>query len=234
LLTGFTLPKTPLDQVLGEVKGTREELRGLTQRAAEIASQVRTALRLISTEINDCPRLFTLEPTRANTWRPARVFQEFYRLTLWCEQPGQQHPWEPATYEVRAGKEWLSDIAPYAQVVSGLLRLAIPIAGAVAGVVLPEQSLHRVERQVELVKAVAERLPCRVEVEQLPLDIEGTQGMTRAQNAGLRALRMLLLEIDKPRAFGGLRRFVTIAGDIIWVCPEHHYEYDPGLPTLPS
>jgi hypothetical protein len=46
-------------------------------------------------------------------------------------------------------------------------------------------------------------------------------------------LRQLLLELDRPRAFGGMRRVVTPSGDVLWVCPEHYREYDPGLPVLP-
>jgi hypothetical protein len=56
--------------------------------------------------------------------------------------------------------------------------------------------------------------------------------LTRAEGAALRTLRTLLLEEDKGRNFGDLRRQRTSDGTFVWVCPEHYPEYDPGLPKL--
>ncbi|MDP6588072.1 MAG: hypothetical protein QF449_15030 [Alphaproteobacteria bacterium] len=57
--------------------------------------------------------------------------------------------------------------------------------------------------------------------------------LNAAQGAGLRALRHLLLGIDKEQKFGGMRRVLTESGDWRWVCPEHYPIYDAGLPKLP-
>jgi internalin A len=57
--------------------------------------------------------------------------------------------------------------------------------------------------------------------------------LTLAEGAALRALRVMLFQLDKSRAFGGLRRVQAPSGDFVWVCAEHYPDYDPGLPALP-
>jgi internalin A len=57
--------------------------------------------------------------------------------------------------------------------------------------------------------------------------------LTLAEGAGLRALRSIVFEQDPHRAFGGMRRVQAPSGDLMWVCPEHYPEYDPGLPVIP-
>ena len=67
----------------------------------------------------------------------ALIHQDHYRLTLWCEHPGYEHPWEPAAYNLDPPKEWLTQIAPYAVLVFRTLQLIVPLAGAVAIAALP-------------------------------------------------------------------------------------------------
>jgi len=47
------------------------------------------------------------------------------------------------------------------------------------------------------------------------------------------AVRQIIFEIDPLHAFGGMRRVQAPSGELLWVCPIHYREYDPGLPTLP-
>jgi internalin A len=77
---------------------------------------------------------------------------------------------------------------------------------------------------------VAEQLPDKAPAQ---VDIEpASHRLTPAQGAGLRAYRYLLFESDPARTFGSLQRIVTPSGDVLWVCPHHHREYEPGLPKL--
>ncbi|MCP5114189.1 MAG: hypothetical protein GY953_25440, partial [bacterium] len=62
----------------------------------------------------------------------------------------------------------------------------------------------------------------------------GGGGVTRTQGAAFRELFSLLHGIDKSHRWGGMRRFLTPQGDYLWICPEHHRVYDPGLPVLPD
>ncbi len=126
--------------------------------------------------------------------------------------------------------------------VSRLLHAAIPIGSAALGAVLPERELKRVREELELMKALAERLPAHGHDGLLPIErvlpmldpednpIQGIEG------AGLRALRSVLVELDQAMLFGDLRRVVAPSGEYLWVCPrpEHRRVYDPGLPALPA
>jgi hypothetical protein len=63
---------------------------------------------------------------------------------------------------------------------------------------------------------------------------EGGSGkLTAAEGQALRALRQLIFACDPVHAFGDMRRVQAPAGDLLWVCPVHYREYDPGLPMLP-
>jgi hypothetical protein len=55
-----------------------------------------------------------------------------------------------------------------------------------------------------------------------------------AEGQALRSFRTLLLRNDPGRSFGGLRRVQAPAGEFLWVCTQHHPEYDPGLPDIPT
>ena len=73
--------------------------------------------QIVGTEVTDCPRLFTLERARLTGISRALIHQDHFKLTLWCEHPGYEHPWEPAAYNLDPPKEWLTQIAPYAVLV---------------------------------------------------------------------------------------------------------------------
>jgi hypothetical protein len=47
-------------------------------------------------------------------WAASQLHQEHYRLTLWCEHPGHEYPWDAATYNLSPPKEWFARIAPHA------------------------------------------------------------------------------------------------------------------------
>jgi len=117
--------------------------------------------------------------------------------------------------------------------ISRTLRLIIPIAGAVAGVVWSERELQGIQHEIELTKTLAEKL-LPEDNDTYKSDINNGKGLTHAQGEGLRALRALLLKNDPARRFGGLRRVRTPSGDLLWICRRHHPEYDPGLPSLPK
>ena len=103
---------------------------------------MRQVLKAISSEVNDCPRLFTLTPQQATGLERVKVHQNRYQLVLWCEHPGHWHPWSAATYHLDQPKDWLMRISPVtATLVLELLKLVVPIAGAVAGVMMTEDQL---------------------------------------------------------------------------------------------
>lgn len=234
LLTGFAVPSTSLqpqlDRLQDRLSEVNESVHRLEAHAAETADWLRRILKATSIEITDCPRIFTLTLEQSEGLRRMRFWEEACRLTLWCEHPGQWHPWKPATYRFQLAEEWWRDVSQYAALIFKGLQLVIPLAGAVTGVV-NEELLKRFEPEMELMKTLVGLLPDKPAE---PLGRERLSRLSSAEGAGLRALRELLFRQDPNRAFGDLRRVQAPAGDFLWVCAQHYPEYDPGLPTLPA
>ena len=234
LLTGFAAPEAPLqrelEQVFERLSEIREDVGAVRTATAETAIGLRMVLRAVNQEVTDCPRLFVLGQERRKGGRLLKRWEDLSTLVLWCEHPDHEHPWPAASYEIRSSPEWLRQIAPYAALVVKTLQLAAPVAGAVVGVLLPDDKERKA--QVDLMKALVQTLPLAETSDSMHVETPGA--LTRAEGAGLRALRETLLSLDESRAFGGLRRRQTPSGDFVWVCPAHDAEYDPGLPSLPG
>jgi len=243
LLTGFAITSTPLQPDVERLHDELEHVRigvgyiaGGVERmeryAAETADSMRRILRIVATEIIDCPRLFTISSDR-RARRLLKPHYEEYRLVLWCEHLGHWHPWPSASYTFQRPKAWLVTIGPYATLIINILKLVVPIAGSVAGIVLNEHQLKLAQQELKFMRTLVEELPNKTIGGHDGPIIEDTSGqLTLAEGQALRAVRMLLFELDRARAFGGLRRFQAPSGDLVWVCPHHSAEYDPGLPTI--
>jgi internalin A len=188
-------------------------------------------IKIVSVEVTDCPRVFTLAPpVRTSFLDKFRIATDPVTLTLWCEHPGEWHPWHDASYELRQERDWMVQAAPYLSFVLKALRLVVPVASAVAGVILPKPDIEELGAEIELMKLVVEKLP-RISVKP-GREEEASTDLTSAEGAGLRAFRALLFRYDESRYFGDLRRAQAASGEYLWVCPKHHQEYDPGLPVL--
>jgi len=236
LLTGFAGPAVPLAAEIEQVNSRLADLTaGITSvqgQAAQIADTVRRIHQIIGTEVTDCPRLFTLAPASPTGAKRAFIYQNHYRLTLWCEHPGYEHPWEPAAYNFDPPKAWLARIAPYAVLVFKTLQLIVPLAGAVAIAALPTAQQASAQTHLEIMKDIVADLPTTRE-RRLEDSLAGSTGqLTAAQGAGLRAIRAIIFKRDPLRAFGGLRRVQAPAGELLWVCDRHYPDYDPGLPVV--
>jgi GTPase SAR1 family protein len=239
LLTGFAHPDLPLQPELERLHDRLTDVASGVNRlegyAAETADSVRRVLRVVGSEVIDCPRLFTLVPERSTGMRRWKFYTRHYRLTLWCEHSGYWHPWSAASYPIDQPKSWLVRVGPYASLVFRALRLVAPIAGSVAGVVLTEDQLKHAEHEIELMKTLISSLPDQIPADQDELVERGLESkLTVAQGQALRAVRVLLFEHDRMRSFGDLRRVQAPSGDVLWVCPGHYTDYDPGLPVIPD
>ena len=227
LLTGLEAPVSPterrLEEILSYVK-TAATAEQLEQQRSESATQMRTLLKALSDETRECPRLFTIVPTGGG------AFRDRYELTLWCEHPGEEHPCEDGEYTVHQTKEWLADLAPYLSIVAKSLRVVVALAGLPGADQIIEKATSKQLESME--KLTKELVPsAKAMGDELESSISG---LTRAQGSAFRQFHSLLLELDPNRKWAGMRRFPTAAGDYLWICPEHHREYDPGLPKLPQ
>jgi internalin A len=239
LLTGFAVPATELrpdlDRLHDQISEVADNVSRVGHLAADTAAAIRRVTNAIAAEVTDCPRLFTIEPVRRSGLGWVRLHQRPYRLTLWCEHPGYWHPWPKATYDLHQPKTWFAEIAPYVAIVSKTLRLAVPTGAAILGVGLSADHLDRVSGQLDLMKTVFYKVPENAEHDGGMAESTGTTaGLTPVQGKALRGFRAFLLQQDTARAFGDLRRVHAPSGEVLWVCPEHHPIYDPGLPTIPE
>ena len=153
------------------------------------------------------------------------------------------HPWPQASYALNQPREWLVRIGPYATLVLKALKLAMPLAGPLAEVALTNQQLQQAQYQLDLMTAVAAELPDQADSQPAELRVgdlahlispESASLLTPAEGQAARVVRLLIIEHDRPRAFGGLRRMHAPSGDFVWICADHYAEYDPGLPGIPE
>jgi internalin A len=241
LLTGFTASDEPLVSQLEHMNDRLANMAStvgiVNGQAAEIADTVRRVNRTLTTEVKDCPRLFTLGKMRPRRAERVRFHQDHYQLTLWCEHPGEEHPWASATYDLHPPKEWFTQIAPYARIALRTLQLAVPVAAAIEVASLPAALRENAQTRLEVMKAIVDDIPDElfsdVGAAYLPESRVRPAGLTRAEGRALRAVRQAILEKDPAHGFGDMRRVQSPAGDLLWVCPAHYTQYDPGLPTLP-
>ena len=234
LLTGFPVPAQLLtDEVLHQqLDRVEDRLIRIEGQAADTAAVIRRVLRVVSAEVTDCPTLFSLTHDGHTSNKIQQLYRHHYLLTLWCEHPGYWHPWDEAAYQINPPREWLSRISPYAQLIARTLQLVVPLAGSIAVASLPAEQIERAAAHLEMMKTIVDSLPREPAREMADVG-QATGQMTAAEGDALRALRALILENDKMRKFGRMRRVQSSSGDFLWVCPNHYVEYDPGLPSLP-
>jgi hypothetical protein len=239
LLTGFAQPELALQPQLqrlqDQVASVASGVTRLEAYAAESADSMRRVLQVVSSEITDCPRLFTLTPETPAGARRWKIHKRHYRLVLWCEHPGHWHPWPAASYSLEQPRDWLVRIGPYAVLIFSALRLVVPIVASAAGVVLPAKQFEDAQQELELMKTLVADLPAQKIEGQGELVIPSSaRELTPAEGQAARAIRVLLFEHDHARAFGDLRRVQAPSGEFLWVCADHYPEYDPGLPSIPE
>lgn len=248
LLTGFAQPDVPLqpelERLQSQVADVASEVNHLIDYAADTADSMRRVLRVVGSEVTDCPRLFTLTSRNPKGSWPWSPFRRHYRLVLWCEHPDHWHPWLPASCLLDQPKDWLVRISPYAILVFKALQLVVPIAGAVADVILTgeqlEQARHELEATITLVGDLfdqADKPIKNFDKKDQPKQYISSLGgsadqLTPAQGQALRAIRFLLFKQDPVRAFGDLRRVQAPSGEFLWVCTNHYAEYNPPLPRI--
>ena len=223
LLTGFARADLPLqlelerlhDEVAHIGSGVKH-LEGVVDRldayAAETADTMRRVLRAVGSEITDCPLLFSLAEQTPAGARRLRFDQRHYQLTLWCEHPGHWHPWPAANYPLGQPRGWLLSIGPYAMLILKALKLAMPLVGPVADMVLTDQQLTRAQHQLDLMTAVVAELPGPGVQDQGQLIAgDSASQLTPAEGQSARALRRLPIRARPPAR---LRRPAPRAGTL--------------------
>ena len=244
LLTGFARPPQQVElsepgvtadqlrDIAAGIGRVDERIRDLQAAAAANAYAMRRLVALASTEIVDCPRLFTLVAVKPAGLERLKPHQRRFRLTLWCEHVGGWHPSPQGGTEFDRPAEWFRQVSRYARPVLALLRVALPLAGAVADVVLTKDQLDFADRELDLMKELLSELPDEPADEADWIAASDDGKPAPADGAYLRGVRRLLNDVDRYQQYGGLKRIQAASGEYLWICEAHLAAYDPGLPAM--
>jgi internalin A len=223
LLYGFE--EIDLSKQLADIQA---RLAGLDSR---IANYFWAVMQAIASESKEGPCLFTITPIDAD-WKK-KLFAKRYRLQLWCEAEGCQHPVlekGKGVYEFDATREWVKRVTPYANFIAGVLKTVLPMAAPAVNVVFGEKTTEKwgVEAELDLMKEATDKLLPEIKLaEPSPLR-EGV--LTEVERSGVLALHALLRELDPAQEKLGLKRVPTYTGDYRWLCQKHYEQAQPKIP----
>jgi len=243
-----------LDEILSEVKGSREDIAELAAVVQQDFTRLLNAEQ--SKEFSACPYVFALRSGRGDgdiigLLEPVRSFRmmdkvkeevrERLELQLYCQQPGHWHPMgyergrtdpETGLYQIDVDSELLQNIRPFLLKLAKTMKSISMLTGYVLPGVIDEERYKKqfkedVERWTKLADGFSKKTPEF-------LDEKSESKFGRGQNASgisvvegyeLRALRELLLEKDKLKRWGKLNRTQTPEGHWLWLCEEHRQGY---------
>jgi energy-coupling factor transporter ATP-binding protein EcfA2 len=204
-----------------------QEVAGLESR---ISNYVSAIMHAIADEAKRGPRLFSIEPVDGN-W--LRFINQRYRLHLWCEAEGSQHPVLEAgkgVYEFKATREWVKQVAPYANFVAGVLRTVLPVAAPSVDMFFGPDTIKNlgIKAHLDLMKELTGRLKEDVEILDHPRLRDSM--LTGVERSGLLALHAFLREHDPNQARLGLHRQDTYTGNFLWLCDKHYAAIQSKVP----
>ncbi|MEQ9372540.1 MAG: leucine-rich repeat protein [Coleofasciculus chthonoplastes F3-SA18-01] len=215
-------------------RGFTEIQQNLQEFESRIANYVMGIMQAVASESKRGPRLFTLEPREGN-WR--RLTSKGYRLHLWCEEPNCQHPVhdiDKGVYEFKASREWVEKVAPYANLIAGVLKTLTPITAPAANMFFGEEfmKVSNLQSQLEIMKELTNTI-----LSDNKLLIDGTAGMrdglvSQAERSGILALHSFLDEEDSHHERLGLKRLPTYTGDYLWLCEKHYQNRQSKMPQF--
>jgi len=227
LLLGFE--KRSPEELLQEM---RQEMNARFDGIESLAAYYfMSTLRAIADEAKHGPRLFTIHPRAAN-FSLKQIFTQPLELQLWCEAEGCQHPvYDKGLYFIDSQKEWVKQIAPYANFVLGILKTVSPIAAPAINVAFGAKTTEAwgIKDHLDLTKAFLDKLP-GVKSEQR--GISQRDVLTEPERSGILALHSFLRKEDPHHEKIGLHLVPTYTGDYRWLCKRHYDAYQPNIPDV--
>ena len=225
-----------------QLRDIQARLDGLDSR---IANYVMALMKAIAGEAKHGPRLFTIEPVdEGRRPAPRRLVSTRLRLRLWCEAEGCQHQvfdQGVGAYEFDKPREWVRQVAPYANFVLGLLKTVLPVAAPAADAYFGKDTVKEWDyaAHLDLAKGLVGRLcfvdapPGQSDEIEIPARPDPRSGiLNEAERSGLLAMHALLRELDPNHEKLGLTRVPTYTGDFRWLCREHYQEWEPKIPEV--
>jgi len=226
LLLGFE--ELPIEVQLREIN---QRLSGLDSR---IARYFMATMNAIADEAKHGPRLFTFRSRDAKL-SPKQLFSRPLELQLWCEAEGCQHPVNEegkGRYSIDHPREWVVQIAPYANFVLDVLKTVAPIAAPAINAAFGSKTTEKwgIADQLSLASAIAGKLP--TEIKSSDRGLEPGKMLSEPERSGILALHNLLRDLDPSQAKLGLHRVTTYTGDFRWLCTHHYNAWQPNIPDV--
>jgi hypothetical protein len=226
LLMGFE--ERAIDVQLREIN---QRLAGLDSR---IANYFMAMMHAIADEAKNGPRLFTFRSREAGL-SPKQIFSRPIELQLWCEAEGCQHPIiekDKGFYAIDQPREWVTQIAPYANFVLNVLATVAPIAAPAINTFFGVKTTEKwgIADQLSLASAIIGKLPAEVKTPDRALS--PGKMLSEPERSGILALHRVLNELDPTHAKLGLHRVTTYTGDYRWLCKYHYDAWQPNIPDV--
>jgi hypothetical protein len=226
LLFGFE--ERSIDTKLREID---EKLDGLDSRVADVFM---ATMRAIADEAKFGPRLFTLH-TKHTGFSLAQLFSQSLELQMWCEAEGCQHPVKEqgeGVYPVDKPREWLAQIAPYANFALKVLATVTPIAAPAINSFFGSDTTKtwKIADQLTLASAIIGKFPAEIKVSERG-PASGNL-FSESERSGMLVLHRFLAEVDPEQKKLGLHRVPTYTGDYRWLCDQHYAAWQPKIPDV--
>jgi hypothetical protein len=216
-----------------EEQDSREQLNRIESKLdgveSRLASYVLTIMRAIASESKDGPRLFTL----ARADGVLGYFTRRYRIQLWCEAEGCQHPVfdaDAGIYETNATREWVKKVAPYANFIAGVLKTLLPMVAPAVNIYFGAKTIDElgIKDHLDLMKEATKKIEGHLTISKPSRLREGV--LTGDERSGVLALHSMLHDLDPNHERLGLTRLPTYTGDYLWLCRKHYEQAQPKIP----
>jgi hypothetical protein len=216
-----------------QLREIKEQLAGMDSR---IANYFMSMMHAIADEAKDGPRLFTFRSRDAGL-SPSQLFSRPLELQLWCEAEGCQHPViarDNGFYSINQPREWVTQLAPYANFALKVLATVAPIAAPAINTFFGPKTTEtwKIADQLSLASAIVGKLPAKVEASDRALS--PGKMLSESERSGILALHRFLNEVDPTQAKLGLHRVATYTGDYRWLCKHHYDAWQPNIPDVIS
>ena len=223
------------EPVLESIAGAKAELAkdiGATLSAlADLSAGIDTQTTLLQREFlkqyhrdqrmveTRCPNVFTVGPVSGGSvWR--RIVGERVALQLYCQAPGVWHPTvDGGRYELTLERAWLRAMAPYLIGLTKVLKLAVPLAAPVLGMV-DQATTDLYRNQIDVTAKLVAALPGElgINLEDADLMSSPDSHVRSIEGSSLRSLRSLLESVDSQQEWGHLVPLLTPEGHLLWLC----------------
>jgi internalin A len=174
----------------------------------------------------ECPNTFILTPSDGSLFNFKNWMNEKYQLILICQHPPGPHRVGQG-YRLKKAREWWIQVSPWLNYLIKFLRFGVPL-GKVIGVVIDEVDVKQMQSYLDMMEQIINDLPELADLDSMKhLDKQLYSGQdSEVVGPALRGLYSFLKEVDPIQNWEGLHKTLTPDGNILWLCGNHHKQFE--------